>query len=201
MNIARNLNSMKEEKKSYNYEIKETFTMSGNRINLYALLFLFPLLLLFTLPYVLIWGFPAFKSGFSLFTGWKVLPLLLGGIILHEGLHGMTLVLLTGGKNRVVFGFNRELLAPYAHFKGPVRAWQYILVAAMPGIIMGLVPLIISLMVGNAFYHLFGILFTWTAAGDLISILAVSRYPSRTLIQDHPDTLGFHVVEEKSHQA
>ena len=187
---------MEENRSEKGYTIKETFTMSVEKINLYAIIFLFPLLLFFSLPYVLIWGIEVYKSGFSAFIGWKLLPVILGGIILHEGLHGFALVILTKGKNRVIFGFNKELLAPYAHFKGPVRVWQYMIISALPGVVLGLFPLIYSLINGNTYFHFFGLLFTWSAAGDLFSILAVSRYSLRTLVLDHPDTLGFHILEE-----
>ncbi|HYX10202.1 MAG TPA: DUF3267 domain-containing protein [Bacteroidales bacterium] len=180
------------------YKIKETFTMSVEKINMYAIMFLFPLLLFFSLPYVLIWSFDVFKTGFSDFIGWKLLPVILGGILIHEGLHGLALVILTKGKNRVIFGFNKELLAPYAHFKGPVRAWQYMIISALPGVVLGLYPLIYSLINGNTYFHFFGLLFTWSAAGDLFSIIAISRYPFQTIVRDHPDTLGFYVLEENT---
>ena len=67
----------------------------------------------------------------------------------------------------------------------------YLLGALMPLLIMGILPSIYGIISGNGFYLLFGIFFTWAAAGDIIASIRLFRLPMNLLVQDHPDTLGF----------
>ena len=48
---------------------------------------------------------------------------LLVGVFVHEGLHGVAIVLLArGGWRSLAFGFDRKTLSPFAHSRVPLRA-------------------------------------------------------------------------------
>jgi hypothetical protein len=51
----------------------------------------------------------------------------------------------------VKIGFIWKYLTPYAHCSGPLKLEHYRAALLMPGILLGFVPLFISLVVGNLF--------------------------------------------------
>ena len=67
---------------------------------------------------------------------------------------------------------------------------------ALPLVAMGIIPSIVALMVGNGFLICFGILFIWAAGGDIIMLHMMNRLPLNTIVADHPDKLGFYIVNE-----
>ena len=58
-------------------------------------------------------------------------------------------------------------------------------------IIIGIIPSIIETFLGNGLYLSLGILFSWTAAGDIISLFMLRKFKSGTLVSDHPHKIGF----------
>jgi len=185
-------------------------TISGRQANVYSLLFIIPVLMLDAIPYVIIWG----ESGHSLSSifyrtmpiiqqaldaPWLLLlvPLvLLIGTVLHELIHGIVMASFSkNGWKSVAFGVNLRALTPYAHCKEPLSPNAYRLSLALPGILLGDVPVLISWFTGNILFLLFGILFTLAAAGDVI-ILWLSRNITDGMLQDHPEKIGFVHIEE-----
>jgi hypothetical protein len=182
------------------------YTLSGRQANLYGLLFAIPVLFLVGVPYILIWcetglGFP--DKLFSVIyqnqaiiqqaidAKWWLLLLLLAGIFLHELIHGVCMAAFTkNGWQSVSFGFNVQAFAPYAHCKEPLHPDAYRLTLVMPGFLLGDVPVLIGWFSGNILFLLFGILFCWAAAGDVV-VLWLSRKITGGMLQDHPDKIGF----------
>jgi hypothetical protein len=58
-------------------------------------------------------------------------------------------------------------------------------------IILGIIPAAYGIISGNGFYLLFGIFFTWAAAGDILASIRLFQLPMNKMVQDHPDKLGF----------
>ena len=124
---------------------------------------------------------------------WSFLaPLLIFfGIVVHELIHGLCMLAFTkNGRKSVSFGFNVKALTPFAHCKEPLSPDVYRFTLVMPGILLGDVPVLISWFTGNILFLLFGILFTWAAAGD-VAVLWLSRNISGGLLLDHPNKVGF----------
>jgi len=187
------------------------YTLSGRQANLYGLLFGIPVLLLAGIPYMFIWCdvgrgwpdvlFPVIERNNivvlqAIDTKWWLILLIFAGILLHELIHGVCMVAFAkNGWKSVSFGFNIKAIAPYAHCKEPLHPDAYRLSLVMPGFLLGDIPVLTGWFTGNILFLLFGILFTWAAAGDVM-LLWMSRNITGGMLQDHPDKIGFvHVTE------
>ena len=81
-------------------------------------------------------------------------------------------------------------MAPYAHCREPLSPGAYRLSIVMPGLLLGDIPVLAGWCTGNVLVLLFGVLFCWAAAGDVV-ILWLSRNIATGMLQDHPDKIGF----------
>ena len=69
----------------------------------------------------------------------------------------------------------------------------------MPGLVLGLFPVIIALVYGYGWLLLLGIFFIGAAGGDLMVLFKLIKVDKKHLIQDHPNEIGFLVLrDEKS---
>jgi len=198
---------------SYGLKMKE-YTLSGRQANLYGLLFIIPVLLVDTVPYLLIWC----ERGRGWAEGWlslihRNMPIIqqvvdaplwllllpmafLAGIVLHVLMHGIVMAAFAkNGWKSVSFGFNVQAFAPYTHCNEPLSPNAYRLTLVMPGILLGDVPVLISWFTGNILFLFFGILFTLCAAGNII-IVWLSRNITDGKLQDHPEKIGFVHIEK-----
>jgi len=153
--------------------------------------------LFFGLPFYLIWGGNAFTAlRFRSFLFLTVF--ILGGVAVHELLHGITWALFAKrGFRSISFGIKWEYLTPYCHCKEPLKVWQFIAGALAPAILMGLVPAIWALFNGNTLLMFFGIFYLWAASADLLTVWIMRHLERNQLISDHPEELGFIVEDGK----
>ena len=184
-----------------------SYTLSGFRANLLGFLFIFPVIIIYGIPYIIIWCESGNILGSIIHQNrtllqqaidapWIAFLLLLSGFALHELIHGLCMAIFAkNGWKSVSFGFNVNALAPYVHCKEPLSLDAYRLTLIMPGLLLGEVPAIISWFTGNILFLMYGILFCWASAGDLI-ILWMSRKITGGMLQDHPDKIGFVHLEE-----
>ncbi len=169
------------------------YTLGMGKANLYAFFLFFPIILIFLLPYALIWGYESFELGKNIFMHF-MLPILILGIVVHEFLHGVTWAFYAkNGFKSIRFGMNWKWLTPYCHCKESLKVKHYALGAAMPLIVMGILPIIIAFVLGNGMLLAFGIFFTWAAGGDIIALFMLIRISKNSLVYDHPDKMGFYI--------
>ncbi len=65
------------------------YTLGFGRVNLIAFILIIPITAILLLPFVWIWDYETFKIGKDAFSDY-FLPIFVGGIIVHELLHGLT---------------------------------------------------------------------------------------------------------------
>jgi hypothetical protein len=65
----------------------------------------------------------------------------------------------------------------------------------MPGLLLGLCPFFLSLILGNNALFWFGLLQTSAASGDWLSLWLLRRIPGGTWVADHPTRVGCQLVE------
>ncbi len=172
---------------------KKEYTISIGKANLYSLLMIIPMTAIYLVPYILIWDFHSFETGRKEFMN-LFIYILIGGIIIHEFLHGITwAVFAKKGFRSIKFGLNG--ITPYCHCKEPLKVKHYKLGGAMPLIVMGIIPSILGLIIGNGLYLSFGIFFSWTAGGDIISLFMLRKFSNNKFVSDHPDKLGFYITD------
>lgn len=168
-------------------------TLGAGEANIKAMIFVFPVLVIFALPYVLIWEGHILSSIRNIVFDNLLITLvvIVLGAIVHELIHGLFWSFFQkNGFKSIKFGIVWKYLTPYCHCSEPLLLRHYRLGALMPGIIMGVIPSLISLLTGNAELFIFGCFFTLAAGGDLLMILLLRKESKKALVQDHPDKIG-----------
>ncbi len=168
--------------------------ISPKQINRFAFILVIVIIAGFYLPFAFIWGWQFTWFGLKHLLK-ELLYWIIPIIILHEGLHGLVWLFASKSIKNIQFGFNRELLAPYTHCKIPLSKFNYILGGLFPFIIMGLIPAIITIIIGNSYWYLFSLFCIFTSGGDIISCFYLMKIKGKFKVQDHPQKLGFILIE------
>ena len=172
------------------------FTMDMGIVNLIAIVLIIPIAVVSILPFIFFWGFETFSVGWDSFRNW-ILLFLLFGIVVHELLHGVTWSLFAkGGFKTIKFGVNWKFLTPYCHCNVPLKVKHYAIGGAMPLLVMGIIPIFISFVIGNAGLLSFGVFFTWAAGGDIIALFMLRKLNRNSYVSDHPEKMGFYISED-----
>ncbi|WP_207535342.1 DUF3267 domain-containing protein [Desertivirga arenae] len=184
---------------------KEELTISAVKAQLQALLFFLPAIFIFGIPFYLIWpghfvkgawkgAIPDVLNGT---TGTVALIItLLVGVVVHELIHGITWSRFASqGLRSIRFGVLWKSATPYCHCTEPLVLKNYVIGAAMPGLLMGILPLIVSIFTGNLLLFAFGLFFTLAAGGDFAIINLLRKKNASLLVQDHPSKIGCLIYE------
>lgn len=164
------------------------------KANRVALLMFFPIATGGIIPFVLIYGFEPIANGFFILKHNQLLLLIgfLATVIIHEGIHGITWAIFAKhGLKSISFGIKWSHLTPYCHCSETLNRTHYILGGIMPGIVTGIVPLLISYATANGWLLLISVLLIATAVGDFMVIKRVLRYSHNYRFLDHPTEIGF----------
>lgn len=140
-----------------------------------------------TAPHLLLWGSPAAGDGPS---ATLLMTVVFGGIVVHEALHGVGYVWGGAGRSEVEFGVDWSSLTPYAHCEAPLRCGPYRWAIALPGLALGVVPLLVGLAVGSWPTVLLAALMLGAAGGDAMLLWMLRGVPSDAWVRDHPDKMG-----------
>jgi len=119
----------------------------------------------------------------------------IGGVVVHEAIHGITWMI--AGKvpsKEIKYGIAWKTLTPFAHSKIPMPKVAYQIGAAMPAILLGILPYLIGLITGSVWVMYFGALFTVMASGDALVLWMIKDVEEDQLIEDHPSRAGCYVV-------
>lgn len=161
-----------------------------------AILYFVPFAILLGVPYVLLWtnqlSKPYLKPLLRNPENWlyAVLAFFIG-IVIHELLHGLSWSLFAKrGLRSMKFGIFWKQLMPYCHCKEPLKVKQYIFGTLMPGIILGIIPSVVAIIIGNLALLLFGLFFTYAASGDFMIVNLLLKEPMDELVGDHATKIG-----------
>ena len=190
------------------------YTVSIFRIYALSVLILMLILILFVLPFSLVWSNTLFENIKLYFIGVKdnwdrmffyihflkdifcLSLIIIIGAIFHELLHAFFWMFFTKkGIKSISFGFSKTDFSPYIHCKEPLAVWVYRIGTVLPAVILGVLPLSISIITGSFKLLLFGIFFLWAASGDIIILWKIRNLNKTTLLQDHPEKVGCIVIE------
>lgn len=191
-------NNIEDNTQDEDIEFKTDMSFSMSEANRLSIVIFFASVIVLSLPYIFTWGIDGYYEGLKvfLFNFVVTIPILLVGIFVHELIHGL-FIAISGkdGFSNVKFGFNTDYYAPYAHSKVPLKAFQYKLSTVAPLIILGLLPVIISLFTQNTFMLFFGIVFTFTSSGDILVLWKIRKVKKNNLVADHPERAGCFVYD------
>lgn len=176
-------------------ETRRDLSISMARANVIVLFTSIPVALLQFLIFVLLHGAD------NLATTWGsiLVIVVLLGIVVHELIHGISWVIF-GNKpfSAIKFGFQWKTITPYAHLREPVEVNAYRIGGFMPGFALGIVPYILSLVLGDGNLFWFSLVHTAAAGGDWLILWLIRDVKSGTLVEDHPSNAGCYVLETGS---
>jgi hypothetical protein len=171
---------------------REEYIIGTGKVNLLAFILIIPLTIILLPPFIWFWGYEKFEMGRDIFFEYFI-PLVIGGIVVHELLHGVTWAFFAPqGFKSIKFGMHWKYLTPFCHCKEPLKVKHYRIGGAMPLIMMGLIPSLFAYFTGNGVVLSFGIFFTWAAGGDIIALFMLRKFQKEDYINDHPSKIGFY---------
>lgn len=190
------------------YKIRGELTLDTGKANIYALVFILPVIFVFGIPYFLLWikeinsenAIDLLKKLNNMIRGqglWYLLAFI-AGIVLHELIHGITMSLFCKkGFHSIKFGFMWQYLTPYVHCKEPLIKKHYITGALMPSIVLGIIPAVAGILFRNPGWLLFGMIFTYASGGDFLIVWLLRHQPKNTLVLDHEAKVGCYLIESE----
>lgn len=188
---------------------KEKLTIDIVKANLYGILILIPVSLIYGIPFYLLHYNDSTtlslkelinnNENISIFTLYLIFfSTIIIGIILHELIHGLTWSLFAKKRFKSIkFGVLWKMFTPYCHCKEPLLLKHYIMGAIMPAIVLGFIPAVYSIIFGNVAILIFGIFFTMAGAGDFLVINLIRNKNGNSLVQDHPSEAGCFIYHKK----
>ena len=172
------------------------------KANIFAVVLLVAAAIVFTVPFFLIWKGTPMERLIGTSWGWSIFFTgMIVGIVVHELIHGLTWACFAkSGWKSISFGVMWKLLTPYCHCSEPMHIPGYMCGAMMPCIILGIVPSIASLFIGNIILLALGVFFISAAAGDIWMAWLLTKENRHSLVLDHPSEAGFYIIEEEDCQ-
>ncbi len=173
-------------------------TIDIEKANIFALRIMVISGIIFLVPFFIIWFEKNnFRELFGSFGDWGItFVLAIVGIVVHELIHGLTWAYYAQkGWKSISFGVMWKMLTPYCHCDEPMRIPGYMMGSMMPCIILGVIPAVVALFIGNLPLLAWGILFIASAAGDIWMTWLLTKENPKSLVLDHPSEAGFYIFD------
>ncbi|MCR5794450.1 MAG: DUF3267 domain-containing protein [Solobacterium sp.] len=196
---TRRLEALHEtEKRMEGQGYRETLlTIDMGKANAFALFLLIPLFVTGFGAYYLIHrtlGLGSIHNGMLFFAAGLLIL-----IVVHELIHGVTWAIHSENHFRdIEFGFMVSAMAPYCTCASPLKKSHYVTGALMPLILLGIIPTVVSLIIGSPVMLLLGLFLIDGAAGDILIVDKLMKYKTdaaEILYLDHPTEAGLVVFE------
>ena len=129
-----------------------------------------------------------------------IMPILSIALLLfipHELIHGITWMIVAKCKwSDIKFGVMwKKFCTPYCHCKISMTVSQYRLALLMPFFVLGVLPTLLSLVVGSSLLLFYGILGIVGAMGDIMMAWLLRKESVITKIYDHPSAAAFFLFD------
>jgi hypothetical protein len=177
-------------------ENKRDLSISMARANVIVMFITIPVVLLQFAIFILLRGIENLEPAWNAVL---LIVVVLLGVVIHELIHGISWVIF-GHKafSALKFGFQWKTLTPYAHLKEPIEVSAYRLGAFMPGFLLGIVPYMLSLVLGSGNLFWFSLVHTSAAGGDWLILWLLRNVQAGRQVEDHPTQAGCYVLEALS---
>ena len=120
--------------------------------------------------------------------------------VIHELIHGTCWSFgAENGRKDIEYGFIKEKLTPYCTCLSPLSKPRYIFGSLMPMTLLGIVPGLISIFVGNIAVMVIALMQIMGGAGDILITSMLLRYKTQgkdVILMDHPTAVGLVAFEK-----
>lgn len=175
-------------------------TTSVVKSNVMAVLLVLPFVVIFTIIYLMVnnvTGWDLINSALDFDTPWGLLlyfAVFFILIIVHELIHGVSRAMYAkSGWKAISFGFIKKYMTPYCTCNEPLTKFGYIFGAMMPAIVLGFIPGIISIVIGNAYVFYMAMVMILAGGGDMFITYLLITFKSKgkkSIYIDHPYLVG-----------
>lgn len=187
-----------KEKEGY---VKKDLTVSVLLANVLALFAALPFIAVFVLLFCMLFNISGKEIDIGLIDFVVFYLAFFLSIVVHELIHGLFWGIGASKHFKSIeFGVIWKMLTPYCTCLEPLSKGRYILGTAMPGVILGILPSIISLFTLNIGLLAFGCLSIMGAGGDILIVAKLLAHKSKskdTIYLDHPYEMGLMILEKK----
>ena len=122
------------------------------------------------------------------FLGFLIITL---SLLFHEFLHGLIWKCASPkGSQNVRLKYETKYFIPYYQCLKPIRIKYYLMGLISPSLVLGLLPLIFSLLTNNVLLFFFGILNISNSIVDFMLIYLIYCEKWTNFVKDHPDENG-----------
>lgn len=119
--------------------------------------------------------------------------------VIHELLHGFGWNIFARVPwQSISFRPSWRVMGFVAHVNVPVPTPAYRASAALPALVLGVLPIVLGFVTGFGLLVLWGLFFLLECFGDMAVLLAMHKVPSRAWVLDHPNKLGCRIVADGS---
>ena len=177
-------------------ENKRDLSISMLRANVVAVFIMIPVAILQFNLFHMLRGVGKMEITLNLLSLLLFWSLVIASIVVHELIHGFTWM--GFGKkpfSTIKFGIQWKTLTPYAHLKEPIEVNVYRIGGFMPGFVLGIIPFVLSLVLGDGNLLWFSVIQTAAASGDWLILWLLRNVNGGTLVEDHPSRAGCYVYE------
>lgn len=162
--------------------------ISIKKANVMAIVLSLPIIILFGFMYMLKWDELKFEFSSEIIL---YCLLLIISIPIHELLHGLGWgIFCKKGFKSVRFGIMKPSFTPYCNCMEPLNFMGYIFGGSLPLILLGIIPSIIGILIGNIGLWILGSFGILAAGGDMTIMLSLFKYKNGIFL-DHPSECGF----------
>ncbi|MCQ2466820.1 MAG: DUF3267 domain-containing protein [Clostridia bacterium] len=192
-----NTNRVTDYKLAEGYK-RNDLTVSIVRANIMAGVICIPIVLVFVILFALNAKDNYEKAGYL----GELITLLITVVsfIVHELIHGLVWGMCAKMHFKSIeFGFIAQYLTPYCTCLEPLTKAQYVLGTVMPGLVLGIIPLVISVIITSPLLLIYGAVMTLGAGGDYLIIIKLLTYKTNAkdvIFLDHPTECGLIVFEK-----
>ena len=177
------------------YQTKE-LKLDALKANVLAIVVSAPFWIGAIVPFVILHGNPFGQN----YNGLLFILAMFVGIVVHELIHGLTWALFAKqGWKSIEFGVLWQYVTPYCTCSEPMKKTPMILAAIMPTIVLGFLPAVLGIILGQGVLILFAVVLIIGGGGDMMIILNILKYHSdakEILYLDHPYEIGTIVFEK-----
>lgn len=127
-------------------------------------------------------------------TTWAFYLVLAAAVVAHEGLHGLAMLACGVPGRDIHFGVQVSRGVAFAGTAVPLPVKCFRFVGALPLLVLGVIPFILGLVIGQGLTMRLGALMMGMAGGDVALLFALRNVPSAATIVGHATQPGFHVL-------
>ncbi len=176
--------------------VRQNLTINITKANILSIL----LMMIVFVTGCALYYFVNHRVDFSDFNAFSFLAYFIILVVIHEMIHGACWVAFSPGRFKdIEFGIMKPSLCPYCTCLVPLKKWQYMVGVMMPGLVLGVIPFVFSVMLAKPFGLFMASAMIAIAAGDLMIFQKIAKYNGKekeVVYIDHPTDAGGVIFEK-----